>query len=89
MLTCAIPMCDVVAGNSDVVGARIQKYLLEKTRVVGQSPGETNYHIFFYIVNGCSGEMKAKLGCRPAQFYKFLTPAETSTDDAQRYGWQY
>ena len=75
----------VYDADTEVIGARIQKYLLEKTRVVGQSPGETNYHIFFYIINGCSADMKGKLAAKPAQSYNFLQPAETSTDDALRY----
>ena len=35
-----------------LVGATIDTYLLEKVRLVTQSPGERNYHVFFEILRG-------------------------------------
>jgi myosin-3 len=69
----------------DVLGARIQKYLLEKVRVVSQSPGETNYHIFFYCVSGAPPAIQSQMKSLPAHQYKFLSPCESTTDDAERY----
>ena len=42
--------------SGKIMGASIKTYLLEKTRVVRQSKGERNYHVFYllsaYIGNG-------------------------------------
>jgi len=38
--------------SGKLVGATIDTYLLEKVRLVTQSPGERNYHIFYEILDG-------------------------------------
>ncbi|XP_060082703.1 unconventional myosin-XVI-like [Ylistrum balloti] len=39
-----------------IMGAKLSEYLLEKSRVVFQSEGECNYHIFYWMFSGLTPE---------------------------------
>ena len=45
-----------------VAGAEIQNYLLEKSRVIGCTPKERNYHIYFFMFRGMEKERLKKYG---------------------------
>ena len=42
--------------DGKVCGAEIKNYLLEKSRVIGCTPVERNYHAFFMMLRGCQGD---------------------------------
>lgn len=56
-----------------IEGAKIEQYLLEKSRIVSQNPNERNYHIFYCLLAGLSQDEKRRLELGDAADYKYLT----------------
>ncbi|XP_072263935.1 unconventional myosin-VIIb [Pyxicephalus adspersus] len=56
-----------------IEGARIDQFLLEKSRVCRQATGERNYHIFYCMLLGMSSEQKKQLNLGGCSDYKYLT----------------
>ncbi len=75
--------------SGKVIGGLITIYLLEKSRVVRQAPGERNFHIFYELLNGATSAEKDELGLKDASAYKFLSNEYrkiTNFDDAAEFG---
>ena len=59
--------------SGTIEGARIEQYLLEKSRIVHQNKDERNYHIFYCMLAGLSKDHRGKLDLKDATHYKYLT----------------
>ncbi len=57
-------------------GAAITDYMLEKSRIVTQSRGERNYHVFYEMLRGIRPELKEKFGLSPAKNYFYLNQVD-------------
>uniref|UniRef100_F6SHT7 Vacuolar protein sorting-associated protein 29 n=1 Tax=Xenopus tropicalis TaxID=8364 RepID=F6SHT7_XENTR len=55
-----------------VRGAYVEKYLLEKSRLVYQEQQERNYHVFYYLLAGASEEEKAEFHLEHPESYHYL-----------------
>ncbi|KAF7241807.1 Unconventional myosin-X [Varanus komodoensis] len=55
--------------------------LLEKNRVVHQNPGERNYHIFYALLAGVSGEQKEALALLEPKSYRYLNQSGCITNE--------
>nr|XP_045006124.1 unconventional myosin-VIIb isoform X2 [Jaculus jaculus] len=65
---------DIYFNPSGVIeGARIEHFLLEKSRVCRQAAEERNYHIFYCMLMGMSPEEKKLLGLATPSEYHYLT----------------
>ncbi|XP_054639094.1 myosin IEb [Dunckerocampus dactyliophorus] len=65
-------------------GGKISNFLLEKSRVVSQNAGERNFHIYYQLLEGTSGEQRQNLGVTTPDYYNYLNQSGTFTvEDVQ------
>ncbi|EEB07886.2 myosin-52 [Schizosaccharomyces japonicus yFS275] len=69
-------------GNSRIIGARIQTYLLERSRLTFQPATERNYHIFYQLLSGASNELLGSLNlASDPSMYHYMNQGGASNID--------
>uniref|UniRef100_A0A8C1W021 Myosin IXAa n=1 Tax=Cyprinus carpio TaxID=7962 RepID=A0A8C1W021_CYPCA len=58
--------------SGTVRGAYVEKYLLEKSRLVYQEHNERNYHVFYYLLAGASEEERTLFHLKKPEEYHYL-----------------
>ncbi|KAL5971614.1 Myosin-VIIa [Taenia solium] len=66
--------------SGHIVSARIEQYLLEKSRIVRQAAGERNYHAFYCMLAGMPLRDRRRLGLKDARCYNYLCQANSPND---------
>ncbi|KAK3069209.1 class II myosin, partial [Teratosphaeriaceae sp. CCFEE 6253] len=62
--------------QGEPVGANVQNYLLEKTRVVGQIRDERNFHIFYQFTKAASQEHRTNYGIQQPSTYSYTSKSK-------------
>ncbi|KAL8153801.1 hypothetical protein V2J09_011561 [Rumex salicifolius] len=71
-----------------ISGAKIQTFLLEKSRVVQSAAGERSYHIFYQLCAGAPETLREKLNLKNVEDYKYLSQSDytiSGVDDALQF----
>ncbi|KAL1310718.1 hypothetical protein AAFC00_000975 [Neodothiora populina] len=63
-------------GQGEPVGANINNYLLEKSRVVGQIVNERNFHIFYQFTKAASPKYREIFGLQQPQSYLYTSKSK-------------
>ncbi|XP_049896083.1 unconventional myosin-XIX [Epinephelus moara] len=67
--------------NQLLVGASVQTYLLEKTRVACQPDNERNFHIFYQMMKGATDEQRKEWKMPGDQSFAWLPNSEKTVEE--------
>ncbi|KUI58869.1 Myosin-2 [Cytospora mali] len=67
--------------GTNIIGAKIRTYLLERSRLVFQPLKERNYHIFYQMIAGVTEQQRQDLGLLPVEQFEYLNQGNTPTID--------
>ncbi|KAL1537890.1 Myosin-2 [Salvia divinorum] len=77
------------SATGKICGAKIQTFLLEKSRVVQLAQGERSYHIFYQLCAGAPSCLQGRLRLKSACDYTYLNQSDCleihGVDDAQNF----
>ncbi|KAG7487958.1 hypothetical protein MATL_G00029080 [Megalops atlanticus] len=66
-----------------VRGAVVEKYLLEKSRLVSREKNERNYHVFYYLLVGASEEERKEFKLLQPEEYLYLKQQNFKIEDEE------
>ncbi|XP_077187964.1 unconventional myosin-IXb isoform X3 [Paroedura picta] len=69
--------------NGIVRGAVVEKYLLEKSRLVSREKNERNYHVFYYLLLGASEEERKEFHLKQPEDYFYLNQHNLKIEDGE------
>ncbi|XP_067311383.1 unconventional myosin-IXAa isoform X4 [Pseudorasbora parva] len=69
--------------SGTVRGAYVEKYLLEKSRLVYQEHNERNYHVFYYLLAGASEEERTAFHLKKPEEYHYLNQQDCFTVEGE------
>ncbi|XP_064898514.1 unconventional myosin-IXb isoform X9 [Columba livia] len=69
--------------NGVVRGAVVEKYLLEKSRLVSQEKDERNYHVFYYLLLGVNEEERKEFHLKQPEDYFYLNQHNLKIEDGE------
>ncbi|XP_020554045.1 myosin-2 isoform X1 [Sesamum indicum] len=77
------------SATGKMCGAKIQTFLLEKSRVVQLAKGERSYHIFYQLCAGAPSGLRGRLRLKRACDYTYLNQSDClvihDVDDARKF----